>query len=151
MSRQAKFIFWDITPYSLLKVNMRFGVICRLLLQGNMGVSRPLRYIPPQETPMFIFTIVRTENLANGRLFCVSCNYSAIIWNIASNRGTIEELETVWNESAWSGYCSGVAWKDCHRCPQLEIRTWDPQNTILWRCRCDILLVHSVRLFENVF
>jgi hypothetical protein len=32
-----------------------------------------------------------------------------------------------------------------------EIRTWDPQNTIPWLYRCEILLVLRVRLFENVF
>jgi hypothetical protein len=28
-------VFWDITPYSSLKVNRRFGGICRLHLQGG--------------------------------------------------------------------------------------------------------------------
>jgi hypothetical protein len=33
------FIFWDITPCSLLKVNRRFGGTCHLHLQG-LRVSR---------------------------------------------------------------------------------------------------------------
>jgi hypothetical protein len=30
-----KYIFWDITPCSPLKVNLRFGGVCRLHLQGR--------------------------------------------------------------------------------------------------------------------
>jgi hypothetical protein len=127
MSRQAKLIFWDITPYSLLKVNRRYLVTCRRLLKGNMGVSRPLRmYVGTCQTTSH----PKTSQMEDCFVFLViTLPLSGTYIHIASNCGTIDELEAVGKESVWSGFCTGVARKDW--CPSWDSNLGPPKYDLM--------------------
>jgi hypothetical protein len=47
-------IFWDITPFSLLKVNRRFGATCRLLLPASCRFLLGSYFNPEDGGDMFL-------------------------------------------------------------------------------------------------
>jgi hypothetical protein len=135
-------IFCDITPCSLLKVNRRFGGICRLQLQGRR-ISRArsqsesrltfkgLHGVISQKRVLFITTALRTSNpTCQSTVFTVTASQILSLSTrpkpAASKRGRPEGTASVNTSSAF-----GKNLAECRSQPSRELCS-------LWRTRKQI-------------